>query len=203
MTIQPAHFLELQKKGYSLDLVYILKLIDEGHDIHELYAQSAKMEVLVLSLIRKDLISKDKLTITGQELLKFLEMESTVKLVKKKKDSTAFDKWWLAFPGTDTFVHKGKTFKGCRSLKADKENCRLKFEKILNEGEHSSQVLISALEYDVLQKKDNSVVNSANKLTYLQNSLTYLNQRSYEPFIELINTEIDIKEVKQFKGTDV
>jgi hypothetical protein len=50
-----------------------LKLIDEGHDIHELYAQSAKMEVLVLSLIRKDLISKDKL-ITGQ-LLKFLEME--------------------------------------------------------------------------------------------------------------------------------
>jgi hypothetical protein len=30
--------------------------------------QSAKMEVLVLSLIRKDLISKDKL-ITGQELL--------------------------------------------------------------------------------------------------------------------------------------
>jgi hypothetical protein len=31
-------------KGYSLDLVYILKLIDEGHDIHELYAQSAKME---------------------------------------------------------------------------------------------------------------------------------------------------------------
>jgi hypothetical protein len=192
MTIQPAHFLELQKKGYSLDLVYILKLIDEGHDIHELYAQSAKIEVLVLTLIRKDLISKDKLTITGQELLKFLEMESTVKLVKKKKD-----------PGTDTFVHKGKTFKGCRSLKADKENCRLKFEKILNEGEYSSQVLISALEYDVLQKKDNSVVNSANKLTYLQNSLTYLNQRSYEPFIELINTEIDIKEVKQFKGTDV
>jgi hypothetical protein len=63
-------------------------------------------------------------------------MESTVKLVKRKK--TAFDKWWLAFPGTDTFVHKGKTFKGCRSLKADKENCRLKFEKILNEGEHSS-----------------------------------------------------------------
>jgi hypothetical protein len=46
-----------------------------------------------------------------------------------------------------------ENFKGCRSLKADKENCRLKFEKILNEGEHSSQVLISALEYDVLQKK--------------------------------------------------
>jgi hypothetical protein len=43
------------------------------------------MEVLVLSLIRKDLISKDKLTLQD-ELLKFLEMESTVKLVKKKKE---------------------------------------------------------------------------------------------------------------------
>jgi hypothetical protein len=29
-------------------------------------------------------------------------MESTVKLVKRKKDSTTFDKWWLAFPGKCT-----------------------------------------------------------------------------------------------------
>jgi hypothetical protein len=28
-------------------------------------------------------------------------MESTVKLVKRKKDSTTFDKWWLAFPETE------------------------------------------------------------------------------------------------------
>jgi hypothetical protein len=35
-------------------------------------------------------------------------MESTVKLVKKKKDSTAFDKWWLAFPGTERLFIKEK-----------------------------------------------------------------------------------------------
>jgi hypothetical protein len=43
-------FLELQKK--DIVLIYLLKLIDEGHDIHELYAQSAKM-ILVLSLLEK------------------------------------------------------------------------------------------------------------------------------------------------------
>jgi hypothetical protein len=194
---------ELQKKGHSLDIIYLLKLIDDGCDVYELCSQSAKIEVLYLTLLRKDLIVKDKLTVTGKELLAFLNTTSTVKLIKKKKTTTDFDAWWLAFPGTDTFVHKGKSFKGCRSLKADKENCRLKFEKIVNEGEYEPSVLIGALEYDVLQKKENSVTNSSNKLTYLQNSLTYLNQRSYEPFIELINTEQDIKITKTYGGTDI
>ena len=46
--------------------------------------------------------------------------------------------------------------------------------------------LIQALEFEVNQKKDNSVKSASNRMTFMQNSLTYLNQRTFEVFIELI-----------------
>ena len=108
--------------------------------------------------------------------------------------------WWAAYPGTDTFEHKGRKFVGSRSLRQNKEECRLKFDKILIEGEYSVQELINALEYDVLMKKENSVKTGNNKLSYMQNSLTYLNQRSFESFIELIREGKAEKEEKQIGG---
>ena len=76
----------------------------------------------------------------------------------------------------------------------------MKFDKILIEGEYSVQELINALEYDVLMKKENSVKTGNNKLSYMQNSLTYLNQRSFESFIELIREGKAEKEEKQIGG---
>ena len=37
--------------------------------------------------------------------------------------------------------------------------------------------------------KEESVKTRVNKLTYIHNSLTYLNQRDFEPYIELIKQE--------------
>jgi hypothetical protein len=80
----------------------------------------------------------------------------------------------------------------------------LKFDKILLEGEYTAADLIAALKFDVEQKKENSVKLGTNKLTYMQNSLTYLNQRSYEPFIELIKEGAKIDEApKIVGGTDI
>jgi hypothetical protein len=62
--------------------------------------------------------------------------------------------------------------------------------------------LVKALEFDVLQKKENSLKTGTNKLTYMQNSLTYLNQRSFEPFIELIRQNSIIEE-QTMGGTDI
>jgi hypothetical protein len=60
------------------------------------------------------------------------------------------------------------------------------------------------LEFDVLQKKENSVKNNDNKLRYMQNSLTYLTQRSFEPFIELVREGMVVKAaVKTTGGTDI
>ena len=88
--------------------------------------------------------------------------------------------------------------KGARGLKANKDECKIKFDKIVNEGEYTGEELINAMIYDVQQKKENSVKTSTNRLSYMQNSLTYLNQRSFEPFIELIKQDVKIEESQQY-----
>lgn len=205
LNVTLSHFEELIKKSYSLDLVFLLKLIEEEADISELCEHSAKVCALLQSLVRKGLITEDnKLTLQGKEILTFIESEGEAKIIKKKAASSEFEDWWKAFPGTDTFIHKGTKFEGTRSLRKDKENCKIKFEKVLLEGEYTSVELIAALNYDVLQKKENSIKQKTNKLTYLQNSLTYLNQRSFEPFIELIREGQQVQEApKIVGGTDI
>jgi len=205
LNVTLSHFEELIKKSYSLDHVFLLKLIEEEADISQLCEDSAKVCALLQGLVRKGLITEQhKLTLQGKEILSFLETEGEAKIVKKKASSSEFEEWWKAFPGTDTFTHKGTKFEGTRSLRKDKENCKLKFDKILLEGEYTATDLIEALKFDVLQKKENSIRQKANKLTYMQNSLTYLNQRSFEPFIELIREGQQVQEARKVVGgTDI
>ena len=206
LNLSPWHFEELIKKSYSLDHIFLLKLIEQQIDIQPLCNGSMKIAALLSGLIRKGLISEhdEKITTMGKELLTFIDSKEEKKIVKQKPATTEFNDWWLTYPGTDTFTHKGKTFAGSRTLRQNKDECRLKYDKILLEGEYTSSQLIEALKFDVLQKKEASILQSTNKLTYMQNSLTYLNQRSYEPFIELINAGITIKETQKPNGsTDI
>ncbi len=198
------HFEEIIKKGYSLDIIYLLKLVEEQVDLSSIVNNSARIAALHQSLIRKGLISDndERLTIMGKELLSFIKTEGEVKIVKKKASVDEFETWWKTFPGTDTFTHKGRKFTGSRSLRQNKEDCKIKFNKILLEGDYTAKQLTDALQYDVDQKKDASIKQGTNKLTFMQNSLTYLNQRSYEPFIELINEGVEINSNPQ-SGTDI
>lgn len=206
LKVTPWHFEELIKKSYSLDLIYLLKLIHTEVDITEMCNESAKIVNLYDTLIRKGLISEheNKITTVGLELLAFIESTEEKKIVKRKPATSDFDRWWAAYPGTDTFKTETTIFSGSRSLRQNKEECRLKFDKILLEGEYTAQELIDALVFDVNQKKQNSIKTKTNKLTYMQNSLTYLNQRSYEPFIELIKQGAKVDEApKIVGGTDI
>lgn len=206
LKITPYHFEELIKKSYSLDVIYLLKLIEQQIDVQPLCENSMKIAALYQTLIRKGLISTsdEKITTQGHELLKFMETKEATKIVKRKPATTEFEEWWKAYPGTDTFTHKGKKFTGNRGLRQNKDECRLKFDKILLEGEYTAAQLIEALTFDVLQKKENSVKTGNNKLTYMQNSLTYLNQRSFEAFIELIKEGGKVEETdKPVGGTDI
>ena len=110
--------------------------------------------------------------------------------------------WWETYPGTDKFEYKGKSFSATRALRANKDECRTKFNKILLEGDYTSEQLVEALKYDVQSKKENSISTGTNKLSFMQNSLTYLNQRSYEPFIELINEGVELNSSPQ-SGIDI
>lgn len=198
------HFEELIKKGYSLDIIFLLLLIEKNIDITEMVNNSAKISAIYQSLVRKGLITDhdEKLTIMGKELISFIKTKGEEKIVKKKTSLTEFETWWKTFPGTDTFTHKGRKFTGSRSLRQNKEDCKVKFNKILLEGDYTAKQLTDALQYDVEQKKEASIKQGTNKLTYMQNSLTYLNQRSYEPFIELINEGVELNSSPQ-SGIDI
>jgi len=205
LNLSPWHFEELIKKSYSLDHIFLLKLIEQQIDIQPLCDGSMKIAALLSGLIRKGLISEhdEKITTMGKELLIFIDSKEEKKIVKQKPATTEFNDWWLSYPGTDTFTHNGKTFTGSRTLRQNKDECRLRYDKILLEGEYTSSQLVEALKFDVLQKKEASLKENTNKLTYMQNSFTYLNQRSYEPFIELINSGITVKETKSNGSTDI
>lgn len=199
------HIKEVLRNNISLDMLIVMKLVEDGHILADICKGDAKLEIIHQGLIRKGLVTTDnKLTLAAKNVLKFIKEEAPKeKIIKKKPDESEFEKWWESFPGTDIFKHKGKTFKGTRTLKRDKENCRLKFNAILAEGEYTGEELRLAMEYDVLNKKESSVKTSENKLKYLQNSLTYLNQRSYEPYIELVKEGIAIEEKPTSKGVDI
>lgn len=186
--IEPHHFEELIKNQYSLDYVYLLKLIDEGFNIREMCESSERIKALHTSLIRRGLIYDEettpKLTIQGKHLLSFISVEGEIKIKKEKVDSDLFDRWWDTFPKRDEFEYKGVYFAGERGFRVKKDECRVKFNKILIEGEYSIDQLIRALQKEVIQKKEASVRHRENRLKYLHNTLTYLNQRDFNNFIE-------------------
>ena len=204
-----SHFEQLLKKGYSLDTIFLLKLIQkEKCNIKDMCTEDTKLAALYQGLIRKGLISDDcKIMVEGKGILEFLStpIEDSPTLLKKKPiEDDRFNLWWNAYPGTDNFMHKDEVFSGSRTLRAGKEECKLKLNKILEEGEYTLEEMVDALKFDVLQKKENSVKTKSNKVTYMQNSLTYLNQRSFEPFIELIKEGQKIVEApQQLNSTDI
>jgi hypothetical protein len=179
-------------------------LVEDGSDVDSL-CEASKIKMLHQTVRRKGLLSEtNKVTILGKELLAFLNEEQETKMPKKKKTDTDFDKWWSVYPGTDTFTYKGQSFTGTRSMRAKKEECKVKYNSTLAEGDYTAKELMAALEYEILQKKENSIKTKTNRLTFMQNSLTYLNQRSFEPFIELIRDGKTIKEsAEPIKGMDI
>lgn len=199
-----SHFEELLKSGYSLDMLFFIMLVQDGSDVDSL-CEAPKLKMLYQTVRRKGLLSEaNKVTILGKELLAFLNEEKETKLPKKKKTDSDFDKWWSVYPGTDTFTYKSQSFTGTRSMRAKKEECKVKFNNIIAEGDYTANELLAALEYEILQKKENSIKTKTNRLTFMQNSLTYLNQRSFEPFIELIREGKTIKEsAEPLKGMDI
>ena len=206
LSLEFYHFSELYKNGYTLDMVFLLKLAEEDVDIKLLCEESPKLKALYQGIYRKGLLTDDnKLTLAGKAVLELLnKKEENVVLKKKSVVEDDFNIWWKTFPGTDTFVHNGVSFAGTRSLRAKKDECKLKLNKILAEGEYTIEELVQAIEYEVLQKKENSVKTNTNKLSYMQNSLTYLNQRTFEPFIELVREGHKIvKEHVAIGSTDI
>lgn len=199
------HFEELLKKGFTLDHIFFLMLIKEGHDVSPLIEDNIRLEGLSLALIRKGAITDTfRITLLGQELLDFMSTKIAKAMVKKKPSSKDFDAWWEAYPSTDHFEYKGRVFTGSRGMRVQKEKCRLKFNAILNEGVYTAKQIIDATNYIVTLKKESSLLKKSNELTYLQNSYTFINDGHYVPFIELAEKGMPIAKTQQTtNGTDI
>lgn len=185
-----SHFEQIIRNGYSLDVIFLLKLVQkEKCNIRELCEGKPKMAALYQMMVRKQLISEDcKLMLEGTNLLDYLmtDEEEPLEVVPLQLKDEDFEAWWTAFPGTDAFTHKGKHFTGSRGLKRSKQDCKVYLNKIVKEKEYTVTELIEAMKLDVYMKMEDSIKSGSNKLSFLQNSLTYLSQRSYEPFMELV-----------------
>ncbi len=201
-------FEQLYKQGITLDMLFLLYELHNNED-DVWYTENPKIENVFQTISRKGLCTEDgHITISGKELLNSLKEEKEIPIRKKRnveKNNDEFEKWWTSFPSSDFFTYKGKKFSGSRSLKNSKEDCRTKLKAILNEGEYTIDELIAALEFEVVQKKEQSLKTGINKLSFMQNSLTYLRQKTYESFIELIKEGIEIKETQNMvtNGTDI
>jgi len=193
------HFGELIKRGYSLDMIFLMKLIGETDEDYT-FSENAKVYNLLQTIKRKGLCSDGYvLTQEGKDLLSFLSStDDKPKIPRKKKvDVTGdFEKWWKVYCGTDSFEYKGKKFKGTRALRVKKDDCKAEIQKILKQGEYTIEELIQALKLEISQKQENSYKTGQNKMSYFQNSLTYLKQHTYEPFIELVRAGHKVEEVK-------
>ena len=205
LNITDKHFLELVKQGYSLDSIFLLKLLHEGNEIDSLCREHEKISLMKQSLIRKHLISEEgKLYPEGQELITFIDSKISGKISKKVPlEDNGFNEWWATFPGVNQFTYKNRTFAGDRALRIKKDECRLKFEKILSEGEYTADNVINALKLEINSKKESSLKSNTNKLTYMQNSLTWFTQKTYEPFIELLKTQQEIEQINTIGGVDI
>lgn len=200
-------FQQLHNSGYTLDHLYLLLCIEREEDVKTMCKESPKLEALYQGIYRKGLITEaQKLTLSGKEFIKYVQTvettDETTTLKIKPSFLDDFEKWWKTYPGTDTFLYGGKKFSGTRGLRQRKEECRKKFDAILEEGEHTAEDLVEALIFEVTQRKNNSLKDGENKITFMQNSLTYLNQRTFEPFIELIKSGVNAVETKT-GGTDI
>jgi len=207
----PAPIIELSKAnlenllaaGLDMNHVFLLQAFENGEDI-AIELDNLKVLGWRQTLLRKGYITEKKtISLSGKELLRVLREGGVIQATKKEKlkENDSFEKWWKTFPGTDNFSVRGRTFQGSRSLKTKKDECLVKFEKILNEGEYTAQEMIDALELEVQQKKEMSLTEGKNKLSYMHNSLTYLNQRDFDNYIELLRDKKALQSKIEIKNS--
>ena len=201
----PYHFEKIIKKGYSFDIVYMLKLLKNNYDISSMCKNSIKIKNLYATIIRKELYSEDtnELTLTGDELLLFSDSKIETVFKKKSVEFSDFDEWWKIFPSNNKFTHKGMNFKPTRSFISKKADCKRLFEKYVNEKLFTAKEIISATQYDINLKKEQSVKKRENQLTFLQNTYTYLYQKTFEGFIDLSNNVENDDDFESFSKTSV
>lgn len=195
--ISQVGFQELLKASLTLDQLFYLECVKHKVDLKEVVTRDRLLS-WKQSLIRKGFLTEDgEVSVLGAALLEAVGSGNPFKgaleekIVVNEKD---FEAWWAAFPSSDIFEYKGRKFSGSRSLKYAKKDCKVVFDKIINEGGTTGADLIRCIEYEVLMKKEESVKNNENKMKFMKSAMSYLNSRQYEGFLETSKNPISIQQ---------
>lgn len=176
--ISNERFLELIRKGISLDLVYILTKYENREDPKGF--QEPKIENLITTLERKGYIESDNITLKGRELLESVkDSGGTLKLSKISKKPAEWKDFLKAYPPNNKFTWKGRTFDGGRSIRKDTKDGEMLFYKILSEGNITSEMLTKCVIAEAINKFDASVKSGQNKMDYFTNTESWLRQKQY------------------------
>lgn len=151
----------------------------------------------IMTLVRKQLISNNNnsysITQDGKEyyeqLLTLNKGLWTSKLGRYKEiRKEGFDEWWGTYPANSKWEDKatGTKFLEARPLRTGKEQCKKKYDVLINTGKITHQQLIDSLKYEIRSRKIDSLRTNKNQLCFMKNSLSYLNQEAYLAFAEEI-----------------
>lgn len=185
-------FETISELGLTLDHIFILSFI-KNNTIEGLKDKKTQKVKGILNTLKRKNIIDDKGNINSGYIdfanAFVTEKIDYQKLVNKVKETNIreeddFEIWWETYPKTDSFSHQGIKFAGNRALRQSKADCKAKFKLLLMEG-YSVDKLIKALKTEVAQKMAASVRTRTNKLSFMQNTLTYLNKRTFDSYIDV------------------
>jgi len=169
---------EVKKGGYTLEEVMALIKLETNRIGHEFPYSSTRDEDYI-SLYKRGLIDTTTnghvTTKEGQKVIgKLLGKDKKPKIDKSEYN---FDDFWATFPSNDAHGSWRRT----RALKSNKSGCEVAYNRAIGNGTSHAD-LIKALKWEVADRKSKSL--STNKMSYMKNSATWLNQREFEIILE-------------------
>lgn len=186
--INPSLIKELRLLRIDLSIFWGLTLSLEGK-----YEMLLNQPHIVQSLERKGWIEKDgKPTVFGKDIYNQLCISNNtnkeVDIKKKVQENFSsklegFEEWWNIYPTTNTFIApNGNKFSGTQVKRVKKDACQDVWLTLVNK-DFTAQDIIKSTEYHFNIVKSISGKTGKNELTFIPNSLRYLRERVFEPFI--------------------
>ena len=177
---------EVAKSNYTLEDVLVLIELEYSRRGKKFPYSSTKKEQYV-DLYKRGILTAStegyKISVEGfQELRKIIGM-TPLKLENStvKKD---FNEFWETYPISDGHGPWLRT----RGLKSNKINCEKVYSMAIRNGTKHDDI-IKALKWEIKDRKQNSI--QSNKMSFMKNSYTWLNQREYEIIKESMDNEED------------
>lgn len=193
---------ELKRTKLNFDHVFILRCLYNGEfgllDIYDEDFTNSTVIGFYNTLERKKFIIKDPnmtsyyiISMDGKEFYEKLYMFSTGEIVSsviptRKIREEGFLEWWNLYPSNSKWKDNtsGIEFKEARPLRTGKEQCKKKYDSIINTGVVTHRELINCLKYEIKSRKIDSLKNNKNQMCFMKGSLSYLNQEAYVSYID-------------------